>query len=115
MVMFVYLMFLCEQLLQCKKESLADFTNPSSSMNISELLTSAGYPHISVTEERRHLAYECILLYEVITKRIPALDDLRKGLASVKVSQTTLLDLLGKLPDVQQRVFPPHTLAKLMS
>ena len=48
-------------------------------------------------------------LYEVITKRIPALDDLRKGLASVKVSQTTLLDLLGKLPDVQQRVFPPHT------
>ena len=75
MVMFVYLMFLCEQLLQCKQESLADFTNPSSSMNISELLTSAGYPHISVTEERRHLAYECILLYEVITKRIPSLDD----------------------------------------
>lgn len=66
-------------------------------------------PSYSVTEERRHLAYECILLYEVITKRIPALDDLRKGLASVKVSQTTLLDLLGKLPEVQQRVFPPHT------
>ena len=108
MVMVVYLKFPCEQLLQCKKESLADFTNSSSPMNISELLTSAGYPHISITEERRHLAYECILLYEVITKRIPALDDLRKGLSSVKVSQTTLLDLLG-LPDVQQRVFPPHT------
>ena len=77
-------------------------------MNISELLTSAGYPHISITEKRRHLAYECILLYEVITKRIPALDDLRKGLSPVKVSQITLLDLLG-LPDVQQRVFPPHT------
>ena len=65
---------------------------------LSELLTSAVYPHISVTEERRHLAYESILLYEVITKRIPALDELRKGLASVKVSQTKLLDLLGKLP-----------------
>ena len=77
-------------------------------MNISELLASAGYPHISITVERQHLAYECILLYEVITKRIPALDDLRKGLAAVKVSGTTLLDLL-RFPDVQQRVFPPDT------
>ena len=109
MVMFVYLMFPCEKLLQCRKELLADFSNSSSPMNISELLISAGYPHISITEERRHLAYEWILVYEVITKHIPALDDLRKGLASVKVSQTTLLDLLGRLPDVQQRVFPPHT------
>lgn len=108
-VMFVSFMLPCEQLLQCKKELLADFTNSSSPMNISELLISAGYPHISITEERRHLAYECILVYEVITKRIPALDDLRKELASVKVSQTTLLDLLKRLPDVQQRVFPPHT------
>lgn len=83
MVTFLYLMFPCEQLLQCEKESLADFTNSSSPMNISELLTSAGYPHLSITQERQHLAYECILLYEVITKRIPALDDLRKGLASV--------------------------------
>ena len=48
-------------------------------------------------------------LYEVITKRIPSLNDLRKGLASVKVSQTTLLDLLERLPDVQKLVFPPHT------
>ena len=108
MVTFLYLMFPYEQLLQCEKESLADFTNSSSPMNISELLTSAGYPHLSITEERQHLAYECILLYEVITKRIPALDDLRKGLASVKVSQTTLLDLLKRLPDVQKRAFPPH-------
>lgn len=102
-------MFPCEQLFQCKKESLADFTNSSSSMNISELLTSAGYPHLSITEERQHPAYECIFLFEVITKRIPSVNDLRKGLASVKVSQTTLLDLLERLPDVQKLVFPPHT------
>ena len=73
------------------------FPNSSSPMNISELLTSAGYPPVRITENRRYLAYECILLYEVITKCIPALDDLGKGLASVKVSQTTLLDLLGRL------------------
>ena len=36
-------------------------------------------------------------------------NDLRKGPASVKVSQTTLLDLLERLPDVQKLVFPPHT------
>lgn len=29
--------------------------------------------------------------------------------ASVKVSQTTLPDLLERLPDVQKLVFPPHT------
>ena len=109
MVTFAYLMFSCEQLLQCKKESLADFTNSSSPVNISELLTSPGYPHSSITEERQHLAYECILLYEVTTKRIAALDDLRRGLAFVEVSQTTLLDLLERLPDIQKRVFPPHT------
>lgn len=106
---FTYSMFPCEQLFQCKKESLADFTNSSSPMNISELLTSAGYPHLSIIEERQHPAYECIFLYEVITKRIPSLNDLRKGLASVKVSQKTLLDLLERLPDVQKLVFPPHT------
>ena len=80
-------------------------------MNIAELLASAGYPHVRITEERRHVAYECILSYEVITKRIPALDDLRKGLAAVKMSGVTLFDLLGRLgrPDVQQRVIPPDT------
>ena len=49
------------------------------------------------------------MLNEVITKRVPAFVDLRKGLASVKVSQTTLLNLLERLPDFQKRAFPPHT------
>ena len=49
------------------------------------------------------------MLFEVISKHIPALDDLRKGVAFVKVSQTTLLDLLERLPDVQKRVFPPQS------
>ena len=78
-------------------------------MNISELLVSAGYPHLNITEGRRHLAYECILLYEVVTKRIPAMDDLRKGFAAVKVSLMTLLDLLIRFPELQERVFPPNT------
>ena len=80
-------------------------------MNISELLVSAGYPHSNITEGRRHLAYECILLYEVVTKRIPAMDDLRRGFSAVKVSGTTLLDLLIRFPELHQRVFPPNTSA----
>ena len=88
---------------------MADFTNAVNPMNISELLVSAGYPHLNITEGRRHLAYECILLYEVVTKRIPAMDDLRKGFSEVKVSGTTLLDLLNRFPKLQQRVFPPNT------
>lgn len=79
---------------------MADFTDSQNPTNISELLASAGYPHLSITEKRRHLAYECILLYEVVTKRIPAMDDLRKGLAAVKVSGTTLLDLLVRFPEL---------------
>lgn len=67
---------------------------------------SAGFPHITITEERRNLAYECILLSEVVTKRIPALDDLRRGLGEVKVSGVSLLSLLERYPELQQRVFP---------
>lgn len=44
-----------------------------------------------------------------MTKRIPAMDDLRKGFAAVKVSGTTLLDLLIRFPKLQQHVFPPNT------
>lgn len=71
---------------------MADFTSPVNPMNISKLLVSAGYPHLNITEGRQHLAYKCILLYEVVTKRIPAMDDLRKGFSAVKVSGMTLLD-----------------------
>lgn len=67
---------------------------------------SAGFPHITITEERRNLAYECILLSEVVTKRIPALDDIRRGLGEVKVSGVSLLSLLERYPELQQRVFP---------
>ena len=67
---------------------------------------SAGFVHITITEERRNLAYECILLSEVVTKRIPALDDLRRGLGEVKVSGVSLLSLLERYPKLQQRVFP---------
>lgn len=74
-----------------------------------EYLRAADIRWLPSHKHNRRETTPSILVYEVITKRIPALDDLRKGLASVKVSQTTLLDLLGRLPDVQQRVFPPHT------
>lgn len=82
------------------------FTDPNSPHDISELLVSAGFPHITITEERRNLAYECILLSEVVTKRIPALDDLRRGLGEVKVSGVSLLSLLEMYPELEQRVFP---------
>ena len=82
------------------------FTEPGSPQDMTELLMTAGFPHVTITEDRRHLAYECILLYEVVTKRIPALDDLRRGLEEVKVCGVGLLSLLERYPDLQQRVFP---------
>lgn len=59
---------------------------------------------MEITADNRSLAYECFLQYEVITKRIPALEDIRKGLASVK--GITLLDLLRTHPNLSAHVFP---------
>lgn len=95
-----------EQLLVCGEERLCEFTSPDSTLDISDLLISAGYPHISVTADSRRLAYECCLIHEVITKRIPALDDIRKGLESVKFWGKSALDLMSKCPDIQTRFFP---------
>ena len=67
---------------------------------------SAEYPHISITKDRRNLAYECCLTYEVLMKRLASLDDIRKGLSTVCVAGQTLLDLLEKWPGLKQRVFP---------
>ncbi len=47
---------------------LAEFTSSGSDMDISDLLIAAGYPRITIPADKRHLAYECCLVYEVITK-----------------------------------------------
>lgn len=82
---------------------------PDSSLSISELLVSAGYPHLTVSPKRRQLAFECCVQYEVITKRISALDDMRKGLQSVKVLGNSILDLLMKWPTLKEKLFPQNS------
>ena len=93
----------------CDSAKLADFTLPESPLCIIEELQAAGYPHLEVTEQKRHFAYECCLVHEVITKRLPALDDIRKGLAEVNVTGITLLCLLERFPELQDRVFPAYS------
>jgi hypothetical protein len=78
------------QILSCTDEELKQLTDPESEHYISDLLVSSGYPHITVSGDTRHLAYECCLLHEVFTKRLAAVDDIRKGLASVKTSGITV-------------------------
>ena len=94
------------QLVNCKEEELYQFTDSSSSLDISENLISAGSPHLTITGNRTNLAYECCVTYEVLTKRLASLDDIRKGLSSVHVVGQTLLDLLTKWFELKQRVFP---------
>ena len=53
---------------------------------------TAGYPRVEVTEQKIHFAYECCLVNEDVTKRLPALDDIRKGLSDVNVMGVTLLN-----------------------
>ena len=77
---FIVFVHIFEQLLVCDEDRLCEFTSPDSALDIGDLLMSAGYPHVRVTADRRRLAYECCLIYEVVPKRIPALNDIRKGL-----------------------------------
>ena len=80
-------------------------------MDISDLLVAARYPHIFIPADKRQEireAYECCLVYDVITKRVPALEDIRKGLESVNVRGKTVLDLIREFPDLEKRLCPPH-------
>lgn len=72
-----------------------DYNNPS---NIADIITSSGFPHIQVTDTNKNLAYECCFIHEVITKRIPLLDDLREGLMSESSMGTGLLNLASMHP-----------------
>ena len=94
------------QLLCCESAKLVEFTNPDSPLCIIEELQSAGYPHLEISENKRRYAYECCLVNEVITKRLPALNDVRKGLCEVNVMGTTLLMLLERFPEIWLRTFP---------
>lgn len=91
--------------MDCSDQELSKFTSDGD-FNIADTLVAAGFPHIEVLPSNMSLAYECVLSYEVVTKRIPVLDDLRKGLDSVRVMATTGTDLVQQHPQVQQLIFP---------
>jgi hypothetical protein len=59
-----------------------------------------------ISPATRQLAFECCLQHEVITKRVSALDDIRKGLQSVNVWGNTIIDLLEKWPILKDKLFP---------
>ena len=61
---------------------------------------------MEVNRSNRSQAYECVLTYEAVTKRIAVLDDIRKGLSSVRVMATSVTDLVQQHPKVQELIFP---------
>ena len=81
-------------------------------LNITEALVSSGFPHVEVTTpstRNKNLAFECIMVSEVIAKRIPMLDDLRQGLISESVLGFNVLSLTGKHAHRGQATnFPPY-------
>ena len=96
------------KLITCDEKDLASFTSPDTRESFSDILYASGFPYLEITADNRSLAYECFLQYEVIMKRIPALEDIRKGLASVRVKGITLLDLLRTHPNLTGHVFPQY-------
>ena len=68
---------------------------------------ASGFPHIQISPSNRQLAYECCLSNEVITKQIPSLGDLRKGISSeVVFGRQTLLDLAREHEEIKNILFP---------
>ena len=102
-------MILLSKLVTCDEKDLPSFTTPDKVDSISDLFLASGFPYLEITAENRSLAYEYLLFYEVLTKRIPALEDIRKGLASVRVQGITLLDLLRIHPNLKEHVFPQYS------
>lgn len=97
------------QLLECKEDELEKLTDASNPFNIADALLSSGFPHIELTGKNRNLAYECILTFEVITKRIPMLDDLRQGLMSESALGINVMSLAGMHNEIKELLFPPVT------
>lgn len=62
--------------------------------NFLDMFNVFGFLYLEIMVRNRFFVYECFLLYEVIIKRIVVLEDIRKGLASVRVRGIILLDLL---------------------
>ena len=64
--------------MDCSDQELSKFTSDGD-FNIADTLVAAGCPHIEVLPSNRSLAYECVLTYEVVTKRIPVLETSGRG------------------------------------
>ena len=99
------LLFFAFQLLNCSDQELGKCTSDGE-FNIADILMAAGFPYIEVNPCNPSQAYECVLTYEVVTKRLVVLDDLRKGLGSVRVMATSVTGLLQQHPKVQHLIFP---------
>ncbi len=80
-----------------------DYDNPS---NIADTISSSGFPHIEITDENKELAYECCLVHEVITKRIPLLHDIREGLMSESSMGIGILNLVCIHQEIRDLLFP---------
>ena len=80
--------------------------DPRESCNLADVLIAGGFPHLDVCSSTRVLAYECVMRSEVITKRLPALDDLRNGLVSEHYMGLNILDIAQSHEEVQLLIFP---------
>lgn len=78
----------------------------SQDCHLGDLLTTAGFPYLEITASNKRMAYECILMHDVITKRVIVLDDLRKGLNAVTYLRTSIVNLADEYPSIREIVFP---------
>lgn len=88
----------------CSEDDLGKFLNSDGDCYLGDLLMAAGFPYLELTSSNKSMTYECLLTYDVITKRLTVLDDLRKALCAKTTMGVTLLSLAYEHPDML--VFP---------
>ena len=62
--------------------------------------------HKPLSLQKREAALQCIVVHETVLKRKPQLDDMRRGLSSVRTRKQNMIEQLADLPDLLPRLFP---------
>ena len=72
---------------------------------IEERIFHSGH-HQPLSLQTREAALQCIVVHETVLKRKPQLDDMRRGLSSVRTRKQNMIEQLADLPDLLPRLFP---------
>jgi hypothetical protein len=92
--------------LKSGESDLGKFMDNDDECFLGDILMAAGFSYLEVTSSNKLIAYECVLMHDVINKRVIVLDDLRKGLTAERSIENTLVNLAHEHTEIRELLFP---------